>query len=148
MSIIRVTKEFNFEMAHALLGYDGPCKDIHGHSYKLSVTVSGKPVTTINSTVLGMVIDFSILKEIVGKSVLEHFDHSLVLNKESSKHMAVNFAGISGKVLLVDYQPTCENLLLDFVERIEKNLPSSTSLHHLKLRETATSYAEWFLKDN
>jgi 6-pyruvoyltetrahydropterin/6-carboxytetrahydropterin synthase len=148
MSTIRVTKEFNFEMAHALLGYDGPCKDIHGHSYKLSVTISGNPVNDKKSSVLGMVIDFSILKDIVRKCVIEHFDHALVLNNESSKYLTVNFASIPGKLFLVDYQPTCENLLLDFVNRIEKNLPSYASLHHLKLRETATSYAEWFLKDN
>lgn len=53
MSIIRVTKEFRFEMAHALFGYDGPCKDIHGHSYKLSVTVSGKPVADKESMLWG-----------------------------------------------------------------------------------------------
>ncbi len=43
MAIIRITKAFNFEMAHALLGYKGPCKHIHGHSYELFVTVKGKP---------------------------------------------------------------------------------------------------------
>lgn len=97
---------------------------------------------------MGMVIDFSIVKNIVKKYVIEYFDHALVLNKDSSKHITTNIKNITGKLLLMDYQPTCENLLLDFVKRIEKNLPANVVLHHLKLRETSTSYAEWFLKDN
>jgi len=148
MSIIRVTKEFNFEMAHALLGYDGPCKDIHGHSYKLSVTVSGIPANDKNSPVLGMVIDFSILKTIVKTCIIEHFDHALVLNKEVEQGQLKGLNSISGRLLLVEFQPTCENMLLEFVKRIQNNLPENINLHHLKLRETATSYAEWFAQDN
>lgn len=43
MTVIRLTKEFSFEAAHALDGYDGPCREIHGHSYRLFVTVKGCP---------------------------------------------------------------------------------------------------------
>ena len=45
MSLIRITKKFDFETGHALYGYDGKCKNIHGHSYKLFVTVQGTPIT-------------------------------------------------------------------------------------------------------
>ena len=45
MSNIRITKQFNFETGHALYGYDGKCRNVHGHSYKLSVTVIGRPIT-------------------------------------------------------------------------------------------------------
>jgi 6-pyruvoyltetrahydropterin/6-carboxytetrahydropterin synthase len=145
MSVVRVTKEFDFEMAHALLGYNGPCKDIHGHSYKLSVTVKGRPVTDEHSPESGIVIDFSILKDIVRTTIIEHFDQALVLNKHTP---LANLCGISGKLILTPYQPTCENLLLDFVEKLSVSLPGNIELHHLKLRETATSYAEWYANDN
>ncbi len=148
MNVIRITKEFDFEMAHALFGYTGACKDIHGHSYKLSVTVIGSPITDKARPELGMVIDFTVLKGIVNTSIIEHFDHSLVLNKEFPQSKLEGINKISGRLLLADYQPTCENLLLDFVERIRKNLPENAILHHLKLRETASSYAEWFATDN
>ena len=78
---IRVTKEFNFEMAHALFNYDGPCKNIHGHSYKLAITVKGKPISDTSNIKQGMVIDFSVIKEIVNKVIIEKYDHALVLNK-------------------------------------------------------------------
>lgn len=80
MTLIRITKKFDFEMAHALMGYDGLCKNIHGHSYKLFVTVTGRPLQDDKSPKNGMVLDFSLLKDIVKKSIIEKYDHSLVLN--------------------------------------------------------------------
>ncbi|MEI7897813.1 MAG: 6-carboxytetrahydropterin synthase, partial [bacterium] len=82
MNQIRVTKEFRFEAAHALMGYDGPCKNIHGHSYELSVTVIGTPVTDRSSAKLGMVMDFGDLKKIIKKQIVDPFDHALLLNSE------------------------------------------------------------------
>jgi len=73
MTKIRVTKEFTFEMAHALWNYDGPCRNIHGHSYKLYVTVFGNTLLDNTSTKLGMVMDFSELKKIVKKYVIDYF---------------------------------------------------------------------------
>ncbi|HQH18564.1 MAG TPA: 6-carboxytetrahydropterin synthase, partial [Bacteroidales bacterium] len=60
MAVIRITKEFKFEMAHALWGYDGPCKNIHGHSYYLYVTIIGSPINNPQSPKNGMVIDYSV----------------------------------------------------------------------------------------
>ena len=65
MTKIRVTKSFGFETGHALYGYDGLCKNVHGHSYKLYVTVIGSPIDDQNHVKNGMVIDFKDLKTIV-----------------------------------------------------------------------------------
>ena len=62
---ISITKEFKFETGHALYGYDGLCKNVHGHSYKLSVTVSGTPISDPKNKKYGMVMDFGDLKEII-----------------------------------------------------------------------------------
>ena len=69
MSNIRITKQFTFETGHALYGYDGKCKNVHGHSYKLSVTVIGKPITDTSNVKFGMVIDFSDLKKIIKEEI-------------------------------------------------------------------------------
>ena len=80
---IRVTKQFTFDMAHALYGYDGPCKNIHGHTYKLSVTLKGKVIENPNHPKNGMVIDFTDFKRIVADNIVSVFDHSLVLNSKA-----------------------------------------------------------------
>jgi 6-pyruvoyltetrahydropterin/6-carboxytetrahydropterin synthase len=147
LQTIRLTKEFKFEMAHALKGYDGLCRNIHGHSYELLVTVTGIPVMDTTSTKLGMVMDFGDLKKIVRNSIIDEFDHALVLNRESANDFNVD-AEMFGRTILVDYQPTSENMLIDFVARLKDKMPAEVKLHHLLLRETVTSYAEWFATDN
>ena len=135
-------------MAHALKGYDGPCRNIHGHSYKLVVTVAGEPVSDHTSPKLGMVMDFGQLKAIVRQEIVSEFDHALVLNRDSANEYFVHMADIFGKLLLVDYQPTSENLLIDYAVRIKAKLPEGVELISMQLRETVTSYAEWFAADN
>lgn len=143
--LLRITKEFTFEMAHALHGYDGKCTNIHGHSYHLAVTVTGTPITDKTSPKQGMVIDFTDLKNIVNKVILEVFDHALVLNEATA--ITIN-SPATLKIVHTEYQPTSENLLIDFVSRISKHIHPPLKLHSLKLRETDSSYAEWFATDN
>ena len=148
MANIRVTKSFTFEMAHALWNYDGPCRNIHGHSYQLHVTVYGQPSKDINNTKLGMVIDFSELKIIVNQCVVSFFDHSVVISSRASQPDIERVEQMFEKFYVVDYQPTCENLVIDMAERIRTRLPAHVSLFSLRLVETATSYAEWFAAEN
>jgi len=147
-SVIRVTKEFTFEMAHALWNYDGPCRNVHGHSYRLFVTLSGIPVNEPDNPKNGMVIDFSDLKSIVKKEIVNVFDHAVAVSKQFDKEKMEMCTKMFGNTVLVDYQPTCENLVSDFAGRISKLLPSGIKLHSLKLYETATSFAEWYASDN
>ena len=146
-NIIRITKEFKFETSHALSGHDGLCKNVHGHSYKLSVTIIGKPIQDHNNPKYGMVMDFSDLKKVINNIIVEPFDHAAVLNIHSNKKL-VNFMEDQGhKIVKVDYQPTSEMMILDFAERIKSNLPNKVKLHHLILRETETCFAEWHSSD-
>jgi 6-pyruvoyltetrahydropterin/6-carboxytetrahydropterin synthase len=148
MNNIRITKHFDFETAHALYGYDGKCKNIHGHSYQLYVTVIGKPINDANHVKNGMVLDFGDLKQIVKTEIVDVFDHATVLNKNSPHvELAEKIRPHSPKVILVDYQPTSELMIIDFADKISKRLPKSVTLHSLKLYETQNSYAEWFASD-
>ena len=148
MKRIRITKHFDFESAHALYGYDGKCKNIHGHSYHLYVTVIGTPLENENHPKNGMVMDFGDLKKIVKKEIVNVFDHAVVFNANSPhKKLANTIRDNAHRIILVPYQPTSENMLFDFANRIKKLLPKEVSLHSLKLYETANSYAEWFAED-
>jgi 6-pyruvoyltetrahydropterin/6-carboxytetrahydropterin synthase len=149
MSNIRITKQFSFETGHALYGYDGKCRNVHGHSYKLSVTVIGTPITDSGNVKFGMVIDFSDLKRIVKEEIVDVFDHATVFNKNTPHvELAKELSKRDHNVLLVDYQPTSEMMVIDFAEKIKSRLPQNIELHSLKLQETASSYAQWFASDN
>jgi len=149
MSTIRITKRFSFEAGHALHGYDGKCKNLHGHSYKLSVTVIGTPITDKTNPKFGMVIDFTDLKRIVTEEIVNKFDHATIFNK-NTPHVKLSKAlqDEGHKVLLVDYQPTTECMIADFATKIKERLPINLKLHSLKLQETESSYAEWVSTDN
>ncbi|MFS4455414.1 6-pyruvoyl trahydropterin synthase family protein [Maribacter sp. 2304DJ31-5] len=149
MSRIRITKQFNFETGHALYGYDGKCRNVHGHSYKLSVTVIGNPIVDTSHVKLGMVIDFGDLKKIVKEEIVDKFDHATVFNKNTPHIELANELTERGhNVILADYQPTSENMVIDFAAKIKARLPESITLHSLKLQETDTSFAEWYASDN
>ncbi|NQV78200.1 MAG: 6-carboxytetrahydropterin synthase [Lutibacter sp.] len=148
MSSIRITKKFHFETGHALYGYDGKCKNVHGHSYKLSVTVIGTPISDSANVKFGMVIDFGDLKKIVASEIVDNFDHATVFNKNTPHIELANELGKRGhSVILVDYQPTSEMMLIDFAKKIINKLPETIKLHSLKLQETGTSHAEWHASD-
>jgi 6-pyruvoyltetrahydropterin/6-carboxytetrahydropterin synthase len=149
MSTIRITKQFSFETGHALYGYDGKCRNVHGHSYKLSVTVIGSPIDDNSHVKFGMVIDFSDLKKVVKEEIVDVFDHATVFNKNTPHvELAKELSDRDHNVLLVDYQPTSEMMVIDFAKKIKNRLPQNIQLHSLKLQETATSYAAWFASDN
>ncbi len=149
MSKIRITKHFDFETGLALYGFDGKCNNVHGHSYKLSVTVIGMPISDASNVKFGMVIDFGDLKKIVLSEIVDKFDHATVFNKNTPHVELANELEKRGHdVILVDYQPTSEMMLIDFAEKIRNRLPETICLHSLKLQETGSSHAEWFASDN
>ena len=149
MATIRLTKEFNFEAAHSLEGYDGACREIHGHSYRLFVTIKGEPSTDPYDPKQGMVMDFGLLKRIVNEQIVSRFDHAFVVRRTAQgQHLRHMLSDYYHNIVMVDYQPTCENMLSDFAERLLESLPDEVELYSLRLHETASSYAEWFAEDN
>ena len=144
--MIRITKEFKFEMAHALHGYDGLCKNIHGHSYKLWVTIRGEVRQEKGHQKDGMVMDFDVLKSIVKPAIINKYDHSLVLNAKSP-HADIDLSAFE-KVFYLPYQPTSENIVMDIANFIQSKLPNGIELYKVILSETATSFAEWNIEDN
>ncbi len=139
--MISVTKIFNFEMAHALHNYEGPCANIHGHSYILHVKVISAKKGENELITPGFIIDLKELKEIVNSKVISLLDHKLVLSYDymNSLESHTSFQNL----FLFGAEPTAENLLLFISKELIASLPPQVSLHSLKLFETGNSYAEW-----
>jgi len=143
--IVSVTKIFSFEMAHLISTHKGGCSSLHGHSYELHVTLKGEIKNDSQRADYGMVMDFAELKEIVNRAVINQFDHACVISKSSG--IKAN-KELGDKIIYADYEPTCEELVCDFAERIKTLLPNKNLLHKVRLWETKTSYAEWLRADN
>lgn len=146
MGIVRLTKEFRYEGAHALMGYDGKCRHIHGHSYILYVTVKGIPSSDIASPKCGMLLDFTELKKIVNEAIVFKFDHALTIREGAP--LIDELKAQYDNIIVLPFQPTCENLVIHFAELLSQKLPKEVKLFSLKLYETATSYVEWFAEEN
>lgn len=131
-------------MAHALKGYDGACSQIHGHSYKLYVTVEGTPCDNPDNPKYGMVMDFSVLKAVVNRIVVDVYDHALVLTEGSiSEALLQAMQEEWNNIITTPYQPTCENMVVDIANTIAAELPQGVKLCKIKLYETENSYATY-----
>jgi 6-pyruvoyltetrahydropterin/6-carboxytetrahydropterin synthase len=139
--MLQVTKIFYFEMAHAIHGYAGQCRHIHGHSYELQVTVSEQAATEGYLPETGFVIDFKVLKQIVNEKVVKPLDHKLVL---SEAFVAAHPGTQTLENLLVwQAEPSAENILIHIQHQLSAALPTAVKLTELKLYETRDSFARW-----
>ena len=148
MPKIRVTKRFHFEMAHTLYEYDGLCRNIHGHSYNLEVTISGEPRNEPGHPKDGMVLDFSELKTIVKNQIVDRFDHALMVNSLIPVKQMELLRQTTNRIIVVDFQPTSENIVIFIAGILQQHLPNGVKLFSIRLFETVTSFAEWFASDN
>lgn len=126
MSKVYLTRDFSFEAAHYLKGYDGGCANMHGHSYKLRVTLSGEvevDAAAITHVTDAMVIDFKDLKAIVNKATIDTHDHNCLNN-------------------IYDY-PTAEVMVVLIFNDISAELPKDVKLESVCLWETEKCFAEY-----
>lgn len=139
--MLSLTKIFRFEAAHAILGYPGPCAHVHGHSYVLQVTVTGKAPEECYLPGLGMILDFKDLKKWVQGQVIDALDHAFMVSEA--------YAGLHPEMvaqeatLIFPFEPTAENLLLYIRNTLQGQLPQGMLLKSLRLNETADSFAQW-----
>ncbi len=139
--MLSLTKIFHFEMAHAIHGYPGACKNIHGHSYQLQVTVTANADYQHFIPSPGFILDFRELKQLVTKGIIQILDHKLVL---SDAYIAAHPAIATQENLVYwEAEPTAENLLIYMKDTLRENLPDHVELVRLKLFETGDSFAEW-----
>ena len=121
---MRICKIVEFEAAHKLPHHGGKCNRVHGHTYKLEVTVEGGIISN-NTFTKGMVMDFGDLKNLIQGNILEYIDHTYLNDAMEN--------------------PTAENLIDYIWSILENDIPNfcrSARLHKLRLWETSNSYVE------
>jgi 6-pyruvoyltetrahydropterin/6-carboxytetrahydropterin synthase len=149
MREVSITKEFTWDMAHMLAGHLGLCKNLHGHTYKMQVTVKRKTDDLIRDIddSAGMVVDFKDLKEIVQQNIVQPLDHAFVYWTESPDPLEHQIAKLllenDRKVVCVKYRPTAEEMAFDFINNLNNKLGDKEfKVTNIKIWETPTSFAE------
>lgn len=139
--MLKVAKEFSFDMAHLLDGHDGKCQNLHGHTYKLQVIVSGE--TEDNGAKKGMVIDFADLKKVVNDLIISSMDHAFIYDQSSEREtkIAQLLQQLNSKTFALPMRSTAENLAQFIFQRLKENV--GFHLHSVRLWETPTSFAEY-----
>jgi 6-pyruvoyltetrahydropterin/6-carboxytetrahydropterin synthase len=134
-SIMKIAKEFSWEMGHRLPEHFGKCKNIHGHSYKMIVELEGDVDKN------GMVLDYFELKKIINP-IVEELDHAFLVYKDD--HEVLDFlTKIKSKKIVVDFQSTVENICSYFLTKIKNyNLPANIRSVKVRICETPDDYAE------
>ena len=135
-------------MAHVLFQYDGLCRNIHGHSYNLEVTLIGDSKIKPGHPKDGMVLDFGDLKKVVKSEIVNRFDHALMVSSLFPKEKIDLFKQTTERIIIVDFQPTSENIVSYIATILQQLMPTGVSLFSIRLFETVTSFAEWFASDN
>jgi len=148
MAILHLTRIFHFDMAHVLLNYPGKCKNIHGHTYQLEVTVRGTLSNENSSPKKGMLIDFSDFKSLIQNKIITIWDHALMIHQDSDPVLLKALKDNYNKIISVPFQPTTENMICELASMITKILPSDLTLFSLRLYETKNSFAEWLTSEN
>ncbi len=144
-SVLRLSKIFSLEMAHAITNYTGKCSNIHGHSYRLEITIQGS-ISQENKN--GMIIDFKNFKDIIKQHLINPYDHALLLEDTPElREWCSKIENFTQNIKFLPFTPSTENILLYFVNIIEDKLPQHVSLFSIRLFETEESYAEWFRDD-
>ena len=132
---MKIAKEFRWEMGHRLPEHFGKCKNIHGHSYKMIVELEGEVGES------GMVMDYYDVKKFV-EPIVEKLDHAFMVYKED-KEIISFLDKMKSKMVVVEFQPTVENICKYFLEEIKRtDFPQNIKKLSIRIYETADDYAE------
>jgi 6-pyruvoyltetrahydropterin/6-carboxytetrahydropterin synthase len=148
MNTIRISYTCPFYASHSLQAADGHYKPIQANYYRLRVTLLGNPQQETAPGQQGLVMHFDDLKRFIEAFVVKPWEWALLLHKDAPEGLIESWKRIDKKLVLLPYQPTCENLLLDIRTTLIEHLPPGVSLHSLRLSETDNSYVEWNAADN
>jgi 6-pyruvoyltetrahydropterin/6-carboxytetrahydropterin synthase len=133
---MQLETSYTFDAAHRIRGHAGRCAGLHGHTYRLDLTVSAERLDA-----LGMVVDFDDLRALVDKAVLARWDHATLLAPDDPLADAIAAAQPEApdRVVRLGGQPTAELLAREAWEALERALPPHITLERVAIRETPSS---------
>ncbi len=132
---MKIAKEFYWEMGHRLRYHAGKCKNLHGHSYKCMVELSGDPNAN------GMVLDYYDVKAVI-EPIIDELDHSFMVCKDDNELIEA-LDKLNSRKIVVDFETTAENICLYLLGKIRSsNLPSNIRALKVRVFETENTYAE------
>jgi len=132
---MKIAKEFTWEMGHRLPFHAGKCKNLHGHSYKCMVELTGEPDKN------GMVMDYYDLKKVI-EPILDELDHAFMVCKKDNEMIEV-LEKLNSRQVVVDFETTAENICVYLLNKIKSaKLPSNIKSLKIRVLETENSYAE------
>jgi 6-pyruvoyltetrahydropterin/6-carboxytetrahydropterin synthase len=136
-----VTKTVRFDAAHVLTNHQGLCKNLHGHTYRVDVSVAQAPGDSGD-----MVIDFKDLKSIATAVVCDRFDHAFIYNTGSAGEcdIAAVVERHGMRTVALPFRSTAENLARYFFDELKSRI---VNLSSVRVWETADSCAECFGAD-
>ncbi|MCX2962016.1 6-carboxytetrahydropterin synthase QueD [Rodentibacter caecimuris] len=139
--MFKISKEFSFDMAHLLDNHDGKCQNLHGHTYKLQVEITGD--LHENGAKKSMVMDFSDLKNTVKKAILDPMDHAFIYDQTSEREskIAVLLQELNSKTFAVPFRTTAEEMARFIFNRLKYDEKLAVSA--IRLWETPTSFCEY-----
>lgn len=148
--LTRVTKEVTFDCAHMLSGHQALCKNLHGHTYKVQITVIGDPI--MEGPSVSMILDFKYLKEAIQKVIMDKFDHAVIFSSEDFRNPAeeelYTWAQKYGmRHFVMTGRTTAEQMAHYFSQKMEEYLKDELGMENVyecicRVYETPTSYAE------
>jgi 6-pyruvoyltetrahydropterin/6-carboxytetrahydropterin synthase len=148
MSEFQITRRLEFDAGHRIPNHDGQCRHLHGHRYRIEVTLSGKLVQTAGSPDEGMMMDFGLIKNIMQEHIVTPWDHSFFVAK--SDQLLIDFLNsIPGhKTTILNSIPTAENLAKAAFDILQPKLSEAYDgrirLKQLRLYETPNCWADIF----
>ncbi|QIA75920.1 6-carboxytetrahydropterin synthase QueD [Rodentibacter caecimuris] len=139
--MFKISKEFSFDIAHLLDNHDGKCQNLHGHTYKLQVEITGD--LHENGAKKSMVMDFSDLKNTVKKAILDPMDHAFIYDQTSEREskIAVLLQELNSKTFAVPFRTTAEEMARFIFNRLKYDEKLAVSA--IRLWETPTSFCEY-----
>jgi len=134
----RITRKLEFDAGHRVVGHESKCNNVHGHRYVAEITVEALELDDI-----GRVIDFSVVKAVVGGWIDEHWDHGYIASSDDALADAI---GRNGKLYVMPnaQNPTAECMVVELAKQAQRLLLDySLTVTHVRLYETPNCWADW-----
>lgn len=143
---MQITTRLEFDAGHRIPSHKSQCRNLHGHRYALEITLSGDIITAENTSEHGMVMDFSDVKSIAKKYVVDVWDHAFLVYQHDKEVLAFLNSLDNHKTVIFPTVPTAENMAAEAFKILKSQYQDTygnqLNLEKVRLYETPNSWAD------